>query len=58
MCLALAIKITDVWLGVNTIIALASEHKPTAVVRPTVIGVTLLAVYVAEQVDVVGLQVD
>ncbi len=48
--LALAVYIAEVRLAVKTIIALAGKDKPSAGMRPTVIGVALLAVHDAEAV--------
>ena len=50
MGLALAVYIAEVWLAVKSVIALAGKDKPSAGMRPAVIGIALLAVYHAEAV--------
>ena len=44
MSLALAVDVAEVRPTVEPVVALAEEDKPTTVVRPTVIGVALVAV--------------
>ena len=48
--LALAVYIAEVRLAVESIVALAGKDKPSAGMRPAVIGIALLAVYNAEAV--------
>lgn len=48
--LALAVYIAEVRLAVKTIIALAGKDKPSAGMRPAVIGIALVAVHDAEAV--------
>ena len=55
--LALAVYIAEVRLAVKTVIALAGKDKPSAGMRPAVIGIALLAVYHAEAIHFSCLQV-
>ena len=48
--LALAVYIAEVRLAVKSIVTFAGKDKPSAGMRPTVIGVALLAVHDAEAV--------
>ena len=48
--LALAVYIAEVRLAVESIVALAGKDKPSAGMRPAVIGIALLAVYHAEAI--------
>ena len=48
--LALAVYIAEVRLAVKTIIALAGKDKPSAGMRPAVIGIALVAVHDAEAI--------
>jgi hypothetical protein len=45
--LAMLIKIAEVRLAVESVIALACKDKPSAGMRPAVIGITFPAVYAA-----------
>lgn len=56
--LAMLIKIAEVRLAVESVIALACKDKPSARMRPAVIGITFPAVYDAEAVYLSGLQVE
>ena len=55
--LALAVYVAEVRLAVKTIIALAGKDKPSAGMRPAVIGIALVAVHDAEAVCLTRLQV-
>ena len=54
---ALTVYVAEVRLAVNTIIALAGKDKPSAGMRPAVIGIALVAVHDAEAVYLTRLQV-
>ena len=55
--LALAVYVAEVRLAVKTIIAFAGKDKPSAGMRPAVIGIALVAVHDAEAVCLTRLQV-
>ena len=48
--LALAVYVAEVRLAVKSVIALAGKDKPSAGMRPAVIGIALVAVHDAEAV--------
>ena len=48
--LALAVYIAEVRLAVKSVVAFAGKDKPSAGMRPTVIGIALLAVYHVEAI--------
>ena len=48
--LALAVYVAEVRLAVKSVVALAGKDKPSAGMRPAVVGIALLAVHDAEAV--------
>ena len=55
--LALAVYIAEVRLAVKSVVALAGKDKPSAGMRPAVIGIALVAVHDAEAIHFPCLQV-